>query len=92
MKHEPRPAINMEKKLGWTHKLGGTESLGISRMGQTVLARLMESQIQHQSAGSVALCGEGSEKGQWCLPDNSVSPCIQQVLSSCYGSAGAQRK
>ena len=23
MKHEPRPAIHMEKQLGWAHKLGG---------------------------------------------------------------------
>ena len=80
MKHEPRPATHMEKQLGWACKSGGMESLGISMMGQTVLARLMESQIQHQSAGSVALCGEGSEKGQWCLPDNSVSPCMPLVL------------
>ena len=47
VKHEPRPAIHMEKHLGWAHKLGGVESLGISRAGQTVLARLMESQIWH---------------------------------------------
>ena len=59
MKHEPRPAIYMEKQLGWPHKLGGAESLGISKVGQTVLARLMESQIWHQL---VALLGEGSEK------------------------------
>ena len=45
MKHEPRPACHMQKQLGWAHKLGGTESLGISRVGQTMLARLMESQI-----------------------------------------------
>ena len=43
----------MEKHLGWAHKLGGVESLGISRAGQTVLARLMESQIWHQLAVSV---------------------------------------
>ena len=52
MKHEPRPAIRMEKALGWVHKLGGTESLGISKAGQTVLGQLMESQIWHQLAGS----------------------------------------
>ena len=33
-----------------------------------LLARLMESQIRHQPAGSVALWGEGSEKGGWPLP------------------------
>ena len=45
MKHEPGPAIHMEKQLGWAHKLGGTEPLGISKAGQTVLSSLMESQI-----------------------------------------------
>ena len=43
----------MEKHLGWAHKLGGAESQGIYKAGQTVLARLMESQIWHQLAGSV---------------------------------------
>ena len=33
--------------------MGGVESLGISKVGQTVLARLMESQIWYQTAGSV---------------------------------------
>ena len=37
-------------------------------MGQTVLARLMESQIWHLPAGSVTLSGEGSEKGHWPRP------------------------
>ena len=53
MKHESGPAIHMGKQLGWAHKLGGAESLGISKVGQTVLASLMESQIWHQLAGSV---------------------------------------
>ena len=44
MKHEPGPAIHTEKQLGWASKLGGVESLGISKVGQTVVARLMESQ------------------------------------------------
>ena len=57
-------------QFGWAHKLGGMKSQGISRVGQTVLARLMESQIWHLPAGFVALCvGVGdSEKGQWPLP------------------------
>ena len=53
MKHEPRPAIHMEKQLEWAHKLGGAESLGISKVSQMVLGRLMESQIWHQLAGTV---------------------------------------
>ena len=40
--------------------MGGTESLGISKAGQTVLARLMESQIWHLLAGSV---GVGFRRG-----------------------------
>ena len=51
MEHEPRPATHMEKHLGWAHKLGGTEFLGISKVSQIV--RLMESQIWHKLADSV---------------------------------------
>ena len=43
----------MEKQLVWAYKLDGAESLRISKVGHTVLARLMESQIRHQLAGSV---------------------------------------
>ena len=50
----------MEKQLGWTWKLGGVELLGISKAGQTVLARLMVSQVWHQLASSV---GVGLRKG-----------------------------
>ena len=53
VKHEPRPTIHIGKQLGWVHKLGGAESLGTSKEGQSVLARLMESQIGHLPAGSV---------------------------------------
>ena len=42
---EPRPAILMEKQLGWACKFGRAEPLGISKVGHTVLAKLMESQI-----------------------------------------------
>ena len=53
MKQKPSPAIHMEKQLGWACKLGVTESLGISKVCQTVLARLNESQIWHPLASSV---------------------------------------
>ena len=43
----------MEKQPGWACKLGGAELLGISKVGQTVLAMLMESQIWYQPTGSV---------------------------------------
>ena len=60
LKHQPRPTIHMEKQLGWNHKLGGEASLGIYKAGQTVLARLMESQIWHQLASSL---GQRFRKG-----------------------------
>ena len=66
MKHEPRPAIHMEKSwlTVWVVcKLGGTESQGDLRAEPTLLARLMESQIWHMPASSMALWGEDSEKG-----------------------------
>ena len=42
--------------------MGGMESEGISRVGQTVLVRLMESQIWHLPAGSGCVRG-GFRKG-----------------------------
>ena len=48
----------MEKKLEWAPKL--ERSLGISKLGQTELARLMESQVGYQLAGTV---GGGFRKG-----------------------------
>ena len=50
MQYETRPALHMEKQLGWAHKFGGVESLEISKASQIVLAGLMESQIWHQLA------------------------------------------
>ena len=40
--------------------MGGAEPLGISKVGQTVLARLMESQIWHQF---ISPLGVGFRKG-----------------------------
>ena len=60
MKRETRPAIHMEKQLGWAHTLGRVEYLGISKAGETVLARLTESQIWHQLADCM---GQGFRKG-----------------------------
>ena len=107
MNHEPRSVVHMEKQLWWLCKLHGTESLGISQVGQTVLARLIESHIWHQPAISGALLGEGSE-GQWLLPTlcvgescprdltlmpyTSVSPCMPLVPFMLLLSAGAQRE
>ena len=80
MKHEPRPAIHMEKQLGWAYKLGVAESLVISKVGHTVSARLS----LRYGTSLPALWGEGLEKGQWPLlalmPDSSISPDILLVL------------
>ena len=96
MKREQKPFIHMEKQLGWACKSGGAESLGISKAGQTLLARLMESQIWHQPVGSVALLGDDLEKGQWPLlsfmPETSVLLCIPlmpfKLLPWCWSSEG----
>ena len=36
MKHEPRPAIHMEKVLGWARKLGGAESVNFPGVSNSV--------------------------------------------------------
>ena len=81
--YETRPAIHMEKQLEWAHTLVGAESLWIPKAGQTVLCRLMESQIWYHPAGSMTLQGEGSENGQWHLlaqmPDMESSPYMSLV-------------
>ena len=83
----------MEKQLGWAHKLGGTESLGIFKAGQTLLARLIESQIWHQLTNSV---GQGFRKGTMataCLDARHYSSlCMPLVpfmlLPWCWSSEG----
>ena len=74
--------------------LGGVESLRISLVGQTVLARLMESQIWHQPTGSV-----GGRAQQW---DNGLCSPRCQTLQflpvchwcplSCHPGVGTQRE
>ena len=63
----------MGKQLGWAHKLGGAESQGISKAGQTVLARLMESHIWHQLAGSVAGGFRNGMMGSACFDTRHFS-------------------
>ena len=73
----------MEKQLGLAHKMGGAQSLGISNVGPTVLATLMESQIWHQLACCLVLWAYVLERRQGPLltlmPDTSVPPCIPLV-------------
>ena len=93
MQHEPRPAIHMEKQLGWAYKLGVAESLVISKVGHTVSARLS----LRYGTSLPALWREGLEKGQWPLlaliSDTSVSPCMLLVTFKLplwfWGSEGA---
>ena len=77
--------------------MGGMEPQGISRVGQIVFARLMESQIPHPPAGFVDLWGKGSEKrlSVWMIAVPQLSPGCQILLfllichwclSSCYPS------
>ena len=90
MKHEPRPAIDMEKQLGW----GGVS--GDLQGGANSVSQFDGVSYMAPAAGSVALWGEGSEKGQWPLlalmPDTSVPPCVPLVpfklLPQCWSSEG----
>ena len=85
----------MEKQLGWAHKLCGLEPLWISKVGHTVLARLMESQIWHQP--TYWLCGgRAQQRGNGlCSP---LCQTLQSLAvynwcpSSCHLGAGAHRK
>ena len=49
--------ISHWKQLRWAGKLGGARSQGVTRVGMTVLARLMESQIWCPPTGSVGSIG-----------------------------------
>ena len=72
MKHEPRPAINMKKSR--FNSFGGPVSqviwsLRVLQDGANSVSQVVESQILHKPAYSVALWRKDSEKGQWPLPD-----------------------
>ena len=82
----------MEKQLAWAHKSGGVESLGISKVGCTMLARLIESQIWHQLAISVR--GELRE-GTMASDHHNARPLSFSLYATDafqgYSGAGAQR-
>ena len=90
MKYEPRPAIHMEKQLGWAHKSGESESLGISRAGQTALARLMGSQIWNQPSGTVEGAFRKGTMASAFLDVRSFS--FSQYATAAFQAAGAQRE
>ena len=75
----------MEKQLEWAHKLGGIEPLWIFKVGHTVLARLMESQIWHQSASSVwGRLTKGTMALLTLMPGTSISLYIPLCPLSCH--------
>ena len=81
----------MEKQHVWAPKLGGAESLGISKVSQKVLVRLMESQIWHLLTCFV---GGGFRKGTVAsahLDDRHFSFSIYTsgVFYADYPSVGA---
>ena len=84
MKHEPRQAIHTEKQLASAHKLDGAESLGICKAGQTVLARLMETQIWHKLADSV---GGGFRKEIMASACHDAKQFIFSLYATCYCQA-----
>ena len=81
---------NHWKQLGWTQNLGGARLQGITWVGQTVIARLMESPVWHLPAGSVRgrlrkSTMASASTSVWeravppalaLMPDNSFSPCM----------------
>ena len=96
MQHKPRLDIHMEKQLGWTHKFGGAESMVISKVGQTMLARLMGVSDMAPACG---LCGSvrgGFRKGTMAsayldASHFSFSPILLvpfKLLPWCWSSEG----
>ena len=71
--------MSQDQPFIWKSLLGRAESLRISKVGQTVLARLMESQIWHQLAGYV---GEGFRKGTLAF----AGPDASYFSSSLYAT------
>ena len=96
MRQELRPAIHVEKPLLAAVRWVGLESQGISRVGQTVLARVMESQICHQPASSVALpaflSGRKLSPALALMPATSVPTSVPLVPfklpPQCWSSEG----
>ena len=94
------------KALGWACNLGGAVSQGINRIGQTVISRLMESQIWCLSTGRglrkgtmACACTSIWEKATTpalvLMPDTSdtsVPPVCPWCLSSCFLTVGVYSK
>lgn len=104
--HEPRQAIHTGKTVetAWVRQ-GLRELLG-GNEGQTVTARLMDTQTWYLTAISV---WQGLLKGKMAsatrsvwektalpaltlIPDTSISPHMSWCLWICYPSSGAQKE
>ena len=79
------------KQLGWARKLGEAGPQGITRVGQTVRARLMESQIWCLLTGSVVLSrGRAQQRNNglcqhFCLGE-SCPPSSRPDAGQCSSS------
>ena len=84
MERDPRPAINMEKQLGWARTLGGAESLGISNVGQSV------SQVDGISdmAPACWLCSRGGRVRKGTMA--SAGPDARHFSPSLYATGAFQ--
>ena len=81
MKQDPRPTIHMEKLLLIAVKLGGMEPQVISRARQTVLAKLMESQMWYPSCQCCGfMWGKAQKRDKVC---DCLSVREKDVPSSC---------
>ena len=86
-------SMSQDQLFTWKSSSGGAESLGISQVRKTVLARLRESQIWHQVANSV---GGGFRKEIMASAHldarDSVLPCMPLVPfklpPQCWSSEG----
>ena len=84
------------KQLGLACNLGGERSLGITRVGQTVLARLMDTHIEQRwkaQKRNIGLfqhfsLGEAAPPILALMTDNLVPPCMSlehfKLLTQCW--------
>ena len=98
MKHEPRPAIPMEKQLGWAHKWDAAVS-GDLQGGSNSVSQVNEVSDMTPACWLCGSAGQGeekSEKRQWpvlaLMTDSSASPSILLVPFKlplqCWSSDG----
>ena len=72
-------------ELGSAHNLCGAKSLGISKAGQIVLARLKEFQMWHQPTGSVVVGFRKGTMASVCLDARYL--CVSQHDTGAFQAA-----